>query len=205
MKGRRNMRMDRTEYGSQVLTGQAAMALRISVSERMGARALVRRQERAMQRHDGSPERQSVAIAMLAVEERIVKALWTLARLPNDKGIGFASRNGVGYLEERADIYANAVAAGGWLTTAPRPAPPSARSIDAMHEPLEWMRCLERSQAKLLTEGAMSRRGDMADPVRWSRIRKKLEMEHLTIRTLQRRYEQALRDIVSHLTLARIA
>jgi hypothetical protein len=141
---------------------------------------------------------------MFAVEQRIVEALWTLARLPNDRGIGFATRNGVGYLDERADLYANAVTNGGWLSTAPRPAPPSAKAIDAMHEPLEWLRHLERSQAKLVTAGAMSRRGDMDNPVRWSRIRVSLGMEGLTIRTLQRRYENGLRDIVAYLTMARL-
>jgi hypothetical protein len=69
-----------------------------------------------------------------------------------------------------------------------------------MHEPLDWLRMLDRAQAKLLTEGAMSRRGDMANPVRWSKIRKKLEMDHLTVRTLQRRYEAAVRAIVAELT-----
>jgi hypothetical protein len=156
--------------------------------------------ERRMQRISHIPERLSVAKAMFSVEQRLVEALWTLARLPNDRGIGFAQRNGIGYLDERADLYANAVANGGWLTVAPRPAPPSARAIDAMHEPLDWLRMLDRAQAKLLTEGAMSRRGDMANPVRWSKIRKKLEMDHLTVRTLQRRYEAAVRAIVAELT-----
>lgn len=189
---------------SRTVSGDEAKAVALEASRSFRQRQ-EERFDRRVCRFSHSPERLSVAKAMFAVEQRIVEALWTLARLPNDRGIGFASRNGVGYLDERADLYANAVAAGGWLTTAPRPAPPSAKAIDAMHEPLEWMRQLERSTAKLLTEGAMSRRGDMANPVRWSRIRKKLEMEHLSIRTVQRRYEQALRDIVSQLTIARLS
>lgn len=168
-----------------------AVAASLSIRERTEARL-----NRRVKRLNGCPERMSVAKAMFAVEQRIVEALWTLARLPNDRGIGFASRNGVGYLDERADLYANAVAAGGWLTVPPKPAPPSARAIDGMYEPLEWLRHLERSQAKLVSEAAMSRRGDMANPIRWSRIREKMKIE-LTIRTMQRHYEQSIRDLIA--------
>lgn len=192
-----------TVMGSRTLSPEEAAAVRMEVS-----RSFRQRQEqsfeRRVQRVAHCPERMSVAKAMFAVEQRLVEALWTLARLPNDRGVGFASRNGVGYLEERADLYANAVANGGWLTVPPKPAPPSAKAIDAMHEPLDWLRFLDRPIAKLLSEGAMSRCGDMANPVRWSRIRKKMGLEHLTVRTLQRRYEGALRDIVAALTERRM-
>lgn len=201
-KGQKQMRMQAI-HGSRTYTGEEAKAVVLEASRAFRQRAEARLNRR-LSRLPACPERLSVAKAMFAVEQRIVEALWTLARLPSDRGIGYASRNGVGYLDERADLYANAVAAGGWLTVPPKPAPPSGRAIDAMHEPLDWLRHLDRAQAKLLTEGAMSRRGDMANPVRWSRIRKKLEMEHVTIRTMQRHYEQAIRDIVSHLTIARM-
>lgn len=167
------------------------------------ARAIRQKQEderlnRRVKRLAHCPERASIAKAMFAIEARLVEALWTLARLPDDRGIGFAKRNGVSYLNERADLYANAVAAGGWLTTPPRPEPPSGRAIDAMYEPLEWLRLLERDQAKLLSEGAMNRRGKMANNIGWSRVRAKFPyMHHLTIRTIQRRYEQALRDLIA--------
>lgn len=190
------MRMGETIVGSRVYKGEAGLAQRLEASRVVRERTEARLARR-VKRFGHCPDRLSVAKAMIAIEQRIVEALWTLARLPNDRGIGFAKRNGVGYMDERADLYANAVAAGGWLTTAPKPPPPSARSIDEMYAPLEWLRHLERSQAKLLSEGAMSRRGDMENPVRWSRIRKTLEMEHLTIRTLQRRYEQAIRDLIA--------
>lgn len=186
-----------TIVGSKTYTGAEATALRVDVSRRMASRheaKLARRTERLAH----CPERLSVAKAMFAVEQRIVEALWTLARLPNDRGIGFASRNGVGYLDERADLYANAVAAGGWLTVPPRPSPPSARAIDTMHEPLEWLRLLEREQAKLLSEGATYRRGDMANNINWNRLKARFpQYAGLTIRTVQRRYEQALRDLVA--------
>jgi hypothetical protein len=180
----------RSEY-----RGEEAKAVVLAASRSFRDRAEAHI-DRRIRRFNGCPERLSVAKAMFAIEQRIVEALWTLARLPNDRGIGFAQRNGVGYFHDYADKVEQAKAAG-WLTTPPKPSPPDARAIDAMTEPLEWLRLLERGNAKLLSEGAMSRRGDMANPVRWSRIRKSLEMEHLTIRTLQRRYEQALRDLIA--------
>jgi hypothetical protein len=200
-KPRRSNVRQVTIHGERVLGAEEAAILRVEISRTFRARQQQRLESR-VSRFARCPERLSVAKAMFAVEQRLVEALWTLARLPNDRGIGFAQRNGVGYLDERSDLYANAVANGGWLTVPPKPAPPSAKAIDAMHEPMDWLAMLDRSQAKLLTEGAMSRRGDMANPVRWSRIRKKLELEHLTVRTLQRRYEAALRIIVSELTIA---
>jgi hypothetical protein len=193
------------EFNGKPVPRDQGKALAVAASLSMRERAEARLNRR-VKRLNGCPERMSIAKAMFAVEQRIVEALWTLARLPNDRGIGFASRNGVGYLDERADLYANAVAAGGWLTTAPKPAPPSAKAIDAMYEPLDWLRHLDRKQAKLLTAGATYRRGDIARPISWARIRAKVpEYAALPVRTLQRRYEQALRDVVSHLTLARIA
>jgi hypothetical protein len=192
--GNKHMRFE-VVHGSRVMKGEEAKAFLVDVGRRMNERAEARLNRR-VRRLGGCPERMSVAKAMFAVEQRLVEALWTLARLPNDRGIGFAQRNGVGYFHDYADKVEQAKAAG-WLTTPPKPSPPDARAIDAMSEPLEWLRLLERGNAKLLSEGAMSRRGDMANPVRWSKIRKSLEMEHLTIRTLQRRYEQALRDLIA--------
>jgi hypothetical protein len=203
-KIRRKPQRQVTMIGNRVLGDEEAAQIRLQLSRQFRYRQQASL-ERRVSRISGCPERLSVAKAMFSVEQRLVEALWTLARLPNDRGVGFAQSHGIGYIEERADIYANAVANGGWLTVAPRPAPPSAKAIDAMHEPLDWLRLLDRSQAKLLSEGAMSRRGDMANPIRWSRIRKKLEMEHLTVRTLQRRYDAALRMIVAELTAARVA
>lgn len=199
------MQMVVIERGREIPKDQApAVLLGVSARFREKRDRAEQRFARQAKRLSGHPDRLSVRNAMLSVEQRLVEALWTLARLPNDRAIGFASRHGVGYLDERADLYANAVENGGWLTTAPRPAPPSARAIDAMHEPLEWLRYLDRPIAKLLMEGALSKRGDVANQVRWSRIRKKLDMEHLTVRTLQRRYESGLRDIVAALTERRM-
>jgi hypothetical protein len=134
-----------------------------------------------------------VSHRMMARSDRRVAR--RVERLPNDRGVGFARRHGVGYLDERADLYANAVDNGGWLTNPPPPPPPSGKAIDAMDEPLEWLRLLERSRAKLLSEGALSRCGNMENPVRWRRIQSKLQLTGVTIRTMQRWYEAALREL----------
>lgn len=193
-----------TVIGERVLAAEEAQVIRLELSRSFRERQQ-QRLERRVKRLARHPERLSVAKAMFAVEQRIVLALWTLHRLPNDRGIGYASRNGIDYMLERAEQYANAVAAGGWLTEAPRPSPPTAKAIDAMHEPLSWLSLLDRDRAKLLTEGAMYRRGDMARNISWNRIKERNKQWcGLTVRTLQRRYEQALRDIVSTLTEARM-
>jgi hypothetical protein len=192
-----------TVIGQRVLSPEDATRIRLEASQIVRARAQHRFQRQAHRLAD-RPERLSVANAMLSVEQRLVEALWTLARLPNDRGIGFASRNGVGYLDERADLYANAVANGGWLTTAPRPAPPSARAIDAMHEPLDWLRHLDRHHARIVTLGAQFKRGDIARNIGWTRIRQRhVELKDYSSRYLARIYSEGLRTIVAELTIAR--
>lgn len=204
MKGHKRMRMV-TIHGSKTLEGAEAVALRLAASRSILEKAEVARANRQAARLPHAPERQSVQKAMLLVEHRIVEALWTLARLPNDRGIGFARRNGVGYLDERADQYANAVQNGGWLTVPPRPAPPSAKAIDAMHEPLEWLRLIPRENARLLTIGAQSKRGDVGRNISWPRVRASHpELEGLSTRTCRRRYSDALRAIVAELTMDKL-
>jgi hypothetical protein len=127
--------MDRTIYGSRELTGEAAVALRISVSDRMRLdqeRKVQRRYERAMARRTSANDHPSIVLQALWVESQIVSALWTLARLPEDRGNGYATRHGVGYIEERTDLYANAIANGGWLTVPPKAGPPTAKEVDAL-------------------------------------------------------------------------
>jgi hypothetical protein len=201
---RRKSQKQVTVMGSRVLSAEEATQIRVELSNRFRLRQ-AQRLERRVSRLSGCPERMSVAKAMFAVEQRIVEALWTLARLPNDRGIGFAQRNGIGYMDERSDLYANAVANGGWLTTAPRPAPPSAKAIDAMHEPLDWLRFVDREAARILTISAQYKRGDMARNIGWTRLRERhKELHDYTARYLARRYQDALRTIVTELTIARV-
>jgi hypothetical protein len=195
-------------HGERELSRDEGNALLLTVSHRMDARRLQRRLERTTQRHEGFPERQSVAIAMLAVEEQIVKALWTIARLP----LGGAaptptSRHGIDYAHERSDvhsIYADA-AGGKWETAAPRPALPSAKDISQANKVQDWLLLVDDEELRrLLVIGATSKRGDTARRIPWVLLKIPQRLG-VTSRTCQRRYDEALRIIADALTLARIA
>jgi Zn-finger domain-containing protein len=59
---------------------------------------------------------------------------------------------------------------------------------------------------KLLVVGATSKRGQVARQINWIRIREGMkELDGMSERTLRHRYQEALRIIVSELTIARIA
>jgi hypothetical protein len=204
-KGKRPMRME-VIHGSRVVPKDQQREFLAGVSERMNARRLHSRLDRIEKRHSHSPERLSVEKAMLAVEERIVRAYWVLARLPNDKGIGYARRNGVDYMLDRDDRFANAVSAGGkWEQQAPRPATPSGKDIDAMQEPFEWLRWLDEADARILAAGAMWKRGDAGRNVNWIRAKAgNRSIANFTNEQLKQKYRQALRTIVAELTARRL-
>lgn len=143
-------------------------------------------------------DRPSIKRAMKAVETRIVEAVWTLARLP-DSDSGPRSC-GIAYIQEPSDRWANAVEKG-WEAPVPRPSRPSPRAIDAMYQPLEWLSLLHRPQALLVSVAAGTKCGDVERRIVWNRVRKSLpESQTQSIRTLQRRYESGIREIVAKLT-----
>jgi hypothetical protein len=193
-------------HGSRELATEQGNALVASMSERFRARQDQQRLERAeviRRAHyvDLQYERDSVIRAVMAVEHRLVEALWVLARLPSQGARGFSSRNGIPYMLDRVDQYANAVANGGWDTPAPRPAVPSAKSIDAMYDPLTWLSWLGRIEGKLVAAAASSKRGQMKANIRWRFVREQVpELADIPTRTLQHRYHAALRDLVAELT-----
>lgn len=203
------MKMEVIENGRAV-PKELHSAVLIGASERFHARRLQARLERTLKKHQASPERQSVAIACLAVEERIVKALWTIARQPLGKIAPLiAARCGIDYLNEPSDIHAiYADAAGGkWDSIAPRPALPSAREITQADSVHDWLLLIADEQMrKLLVVGATYKRGDAGRQINWNRVKDKMrELDGLSTRTLKWRYQEALRVIVSELTLAKIA
>jgi hypothetical protein len=194
-------------HGQRVLPPEEGKVLLLDITMRMDARRLQRRLERATQRHEGFPERQSVAIAMLAVEEQIVKALWTIARQPLGHTAPIASaRCGIDYIHDRSDvhsIYADA-AGGKWDTVAPRPSLPSAKDISQANRVQDWLLLIDDEELrKLLVIGATSKRGDAARRIPWITMKIPQRMG-LTSRSVQRRYDEALRVIVNGLTLARV-
>lgn len=202
------MRMEVIENGRPVPKAQAHAVL-LGATERFHARRLQARLERTKKRLAHAPERQSVAIAMLAVEEQIVKALWTIARQPLGKVAPLASsRCGLDYFHDRSDIHSiYADAAGGkWDSIAPKPAVPSAKDISAADRVQDWLLLIEdEDMAKVLVYGATSKRGDAARQVNWNRVKSaRPEIKDMPTRTLNFRYQEALRIIVSELMLARV-
>lgn len=205
------MRMEVIENGRPVPKDQQKAVL-ISSSERFHARSLQRRLQgrvdRAKERHAHSPERQSVAIAMLAVEEQIVKALWTIARQPLGRVAPMASgRCGIDYAHEPSDIHSiYADAAGGkWDSIAPRPSVPSSKDISQADRVQDWLLLVDDEDLrKLLVIGATSKRGDAGRQINWRRICGTMShLQGISLTRLNARYQEALRIIVTELTLAR--
>lgn len=203
------MRMEVIE-GSRVIPKAEQRAVLLAMTERFRQRQEISRLQRRADRLIGAPDRVSVAKAMLAVEERLVGAFWTIARQPlgmvNPAGNG---RNGLEYFHDREDVHARyADAAGGkWESVAPRPSLPSSKDIDAANAALDWLLLIEDEKLRrLLVIGATSKRGDAGRRISWERLRPSLpEYSGFTIRTIQRRYQEALRIIVSELTIARMS
>lgn len=195
--------------GARVVPKAGQRSALLDSTARFRANQLQRRLERTVKRHAGFPERQSVAVAMLAVEEQIVKAMWTIARQPLGQTAPMnGSRNGIEYIHDRSDvhsIYADA-AGGKWDTIAPRPPLPSAKDISVADRVQEWLLFVEDEDLrKLLVVGATSKRGDAGRQISWRRICKGMrELEGVSLTRLNARYQEALRIIVNALTLARV-
>lgn len=194
-----------TEFRGRQLTGSAGEQLRIEACRNMNWRM-----ESRIARLPDVPERRSVARAMLSVEERLVKAFWTIARQP----LGAAQpmdvkRCGIEYIHDRADTHARYkdAAGGKWEAEAPRPSLPSAKEIDAADQALDWLLLIgDETMRKLLVVGATFKRGDAGRRINWLLVRAKMpELSGLSLRTLKWRYQEALRIIVNELTLARAA
>lgn len=198
-----------TVIGERMLSAEEAKRVRAEISESFRARAAARVQERVVRLPD-APERRSVAVAKLAVEIRLVKAFWTIARQP----LGAASpmddrRCGIDYIHDSSDTHARYTDApsGKWEAVAPRPSLPSSKDIDQANAALDWLLLIDDEKLrKMLVMGATSKRGDVGRRINWIRLRVGLpEYASMTIRTMQRRYQEALRIIVTELTIARMS
>lgn len=197
------MRLEVIENGKLVPKSEQRAVL-IAMTERLNANLLRRKLERTQKRHERAPERQSFAIAMLAVEERLVKALWVIARQPA-KGLapGSSNRCGVDYLHERTDVYARYLdpMAGKWDRPPPRPPIPSGQDIDEAKQVQDWLLLVDEDLRKILLLGAASKRGDAGRNINWRRIADgRPEFRGMSSRTLGGRYRDALRTIVWALT-----
>lgn len=173
-----------------------AIAVSLSIRERSEQGRIARR----IARTDKLPlERRSVARAMLFVEIKLVKALWVLERaISADGARGHSTRNGIEYMHDRLDQYANAIANGGWHVAAPRPALPSSKEIDEAQQVQRWLSWLPPEEARVLTVGAMAKRGDAGRKINWMRVKGRLpEIRDYTDRHLRGIYSSALRNIVA--------
>lgn len=196
----------RVIHGSKELGRDEGRELLVSLTERMDARRLQRRLERIGKRYVHSPERRSVAVAMLAVEEQIVKALWTIARQPLGKVMPLpANRNGLEYMHDRGDVHSiyTDAAGGKWDSVQPRPAIPSAKDISAADRVQQWLLLLDEERLRrILVIGATSKRGDAGRQVNWNRVKASIpEVRSETVYRLSYSYSEALRVITSRLTL----
>lgn len=198
------MRMIVELNGKQVPKDQQKAFL-VDVSRSFRESSLQRRFQRAEVRHRHTPERLSVEKAMLTVEAAFVNALWVLQRTEGGDGpCGYVS-GGIAYEMEAVDAYGQALANGGWQTPAPRPAIPSAKEISAAERVQTWVRLLDPLSARVLTVGAMSKRGDAGRKINWERVRHRLpELAGYSRRSLQGIYTGALREIVAELTTERM-
>ncbi len=198
-----------TIVGNRVIPEAEAIGLRAQVSAAIIAKNEHRLQSRIARLPD-APERRSIAHAMLAVEMRLVKGFWTIARQPlGSCSPGSAHSNGISYIHGSDDTHARYTDAPGgkWEVAAPRPSLPSSKDIDAANQALEWLLLINNETLRrLLVVGATSKRGDIGRRINWQRLRPMLrEHSDTTVRTLQRRYQEALRIIVTELTIARMS
>lgn len=130
------------------------------------------------------------------VEAKIVEAVWTESCLP---GGGSGGQCGIAYFHDRAEIFANAVAAGDWQQKEYGAPPPKA--IDEMPVILSWLSILDRSVADLVHAAAGSKRGNPSANVLWGEVKGRLPgLKEFPVRTLQRRYEEGLEQIAFKVT-----
>lgn len=188
-------------HGGKELGAEEGAMLTLSASARMRARQLQRRLERS-QKDNPSPERQSVAIAMLAVEERLVKAFSVLGRSTPNPGPRHQAQHGVAYMMESVDKWAEAVAGSGWLSQEPPDPPATPNEVDASDEALEWLAFLDRETANIVSAGARSKRGDVRRRISWIRVKQQnAEFAKYTADRLKKMYDGGLRQIAGRVRL----
>ncbi len=190
------------ELNGKAVPKAQGQALALDASRAFAERQERNEQVRVLARRPTAGDTANVRFAMRCVEHRIVKGLWVLElTLPAD-GPKQDRRNGLGYTPDDVDHWAEAVAKGGWQPAAPRPAVPSSREIDAAKEAKTWIEWLDEEQRRFLIAAAMTKRGDRARRINWERVMTRLpQLRDQKLRTLQDRYDRALRTIVAELTI----
>lgn len=211
------MKMILVENGRTIPKAEAqAVLLEVSRTFRVRQAERLDRVEKRYQRNGCAPERASVSRAMIAVEDRLVRAFWTIARQPAQVGPKTSfdkdgdlrlGHSGLGYFPEPGDLTGYQDAAGGrWDSVAPRPPIPGSKEIDQASAALDWLLFVDEPRRRVLVAGATSKRGDSARQINWTRLKHGMpDLKDYSSRTLHGRYREALRIIVNELTLARLA
>lgn len=146
-----------------------------------------------------APDRLSVRHAMDAIEARLVEAIWVLKRLPDHEAVYVYGhrRNGMAYVHDPAERFANAVAnEGRWEPERTREPVPSGRAIDRMQGTLDWLRLLPRDEAAIVFAACSSKHGDPAANVSWRKVRAFCGL-NVTRQRLAQIYEAGLRTIAA--------
>jgi hypothetical protein len=199
--------------GDRLLPKDEAAAVLAAINLRFAAKQEERsRLQRRLDRVQGPAEHTSISRAMILVEARLAKAFWTIAQQTSGTALRptESSQHGIGYLHDHVDNYARYADApsGDWKSAMPTPTRPipSNREIDAATEAQSWLLFVDEDDRKLLVVGATSKRGDAGRNVNWKRIKEgRPELKDIPVRTLQARYQNALRSIVLALALAQAA
>ena len=195
-------RKEITMHGSRIVEGEEAISVRLEASRSIVARHNSRMDYRYDRVETLPLHRRSVERAMLGIEEKLVKALWVIERsTSSDKPRGYDGRNGFDYMPEAIDLYGEAVAKGGYETPPARPALPESKEITEARQTQRLLELLDDPrEARVLTVGAMSKRGDPGRRVNWSRVKERLpELKGFTDRHLRGIYSAALRSMVAEL------
>jgi hypothetical protein len=191
-------------YGQRVLSPDEGKALLRESAERLRLKQERADLVRALARRPHPEDAASVRFAMRCIEQRIVKGLWVQEITTDADGPRTARRHGIGYMPEDVDQWSQAVAKGGWTAPPPAPAVPSPKEVTASQEAIGWIDWLDEGQARLLRTAAITKRGDRERRVNWEWVKGRLGLAEKTpYRTLQDRYDRALRLIVAELTIVR--
>jgi hypothetical protein len=191
-------------HGQRVLPPEEGKLLLLAKSEKMRLKRERDDLVRAMARRPVAGDTASVRFAMRCIEQRIVKGLWVQEITTDSDGPRAAKRHGIGYMPEDVDQWSQAVAKGGWVAPPPAPPVPSPKEVTAAQEAIGWIDWLDEGQARLLRTAAITKRGDRERRVNWEWVKGRLSLPEKTpYRTLQDRYDRALRLIVAELTIAR--
>lgn len=195
---RRKLRFE-VHHGSRIIPEAEQDNVLLRASATLRANREREEQVRALARRPTGEDAANVRFAMRAIEHRIVRGLFVLEISLPREGVPMDRQHGLEYMREREDHYA----AGQWQQQAPRPAVPSPKEISAANEAVRWIDSLSEEDARFVRVAAQSKRGERSARIKWERVFNRLpHLMGTSLRTLQDRYDRALRRIVAELSVS---